>query len=110
MIKGSDMSEPNEPDTEDTAESFKTRSATEYELVQSDRMKLIASANVLVENTIFRQIGPIVNGSYTEGELSDIETKTYDAALEFLRRQFEAGFIVTESYVKKVETENTIER
>ncbi len=77
----------------------------EIEVVASDRISLIYAANDFVSHMVAKQI----NSSVSNAELSDNETRTLDAALSFLERQFKVGYRESELHEKKVEQEDLYE-
>ena len=83
----------------------------EYEIVVSDRVPLVEAANTFVGHIMTKQVMPVLASGpiATEIPMSDEETKTYNAALHFLQRQFEQGYSTTEPVEKLIETEQTEE-
>jgi len=84
------------------------KSVREYEVLASDRVSLAAAANNLVSTLVLRQISPLLYGSgVTTGELelTAPERATYDAALDYLRRQFSSGFRESESVQVRAESD-----
>ena len=77
----------------------------ELEVVASDRISLIYAANDFVLHMVTKQI----NSPVSNAELSDNETRTLDAALSFLERQFKVGYRESELHEKKVEQEDLYE-
>lgn len=88
-----------------------TKRVREFEVVVSDRIRLVESANDFIWHMVNKQVLPCIGSGMLHGEiqLSANEGKTYDAALEFLQRQFEQGYSSTEPHEKRVETEETQE-
>ena len=83
----------------------------EYEVVVSDRVQLVEAANDFVGHIVWKQVVPVLTSGpiATEIPMSDQETKTYNAALHFLQRQFDQGYSTTEPVEKLIETEQTEE-
>lgn len=79
----------------------------QYELVRSDRIDLVEQANTLVATLIHKQTAPLFSEKFAAQELpiSEMENKTYNAALGFLSRQFDAGFKEPEPFENRLETE-----
>jgi len=109
------MTETNEPVEDETEEhSFcrKTinRKNLEYQIIESDRIKLIEAANDFVFNHTNKQILPLINGiAHVEPDISIQEKRTFEAALTFLREQFERGGTQTRVYEQKDEAEESAE-
>ena len=84
------------------------KTTREYQIVQSDRTELINAANVLVSNIIYKQVA--ANNAFSCNlEISSQEEKAFDAALEFLHRQFQFGFKEAEPFESRIEIEDTSE-
>lgn len=83
----------------------------EYEIVVSDRVPLVEAANAFVGHIMTKQVMPVLAAGpiATEIPMSDQETRTFNAALHFLQRQFEQGYLTTEPVEKLLETEQTEE-
>ena len=83
----------------------------EYEIVVSDRVPLVEAANTFVGHIMTKQVMPVIASGLiaTEIPMSDQETKTFNAALHFLQRQFEQGYSTTEPVEKLLETKQTEE-
>lgn len=88
-----------------------TKRVRQFDVVVSDRIQMVDAANELVWHMIQKQVLPALSAGVVHAEvpLSENEQKTLDAALCFLRRQFEAGYSVTEPYESHVESEETLE-
>lgn len=80
----------------------------EYEIVLSDRIELINQANVFITSIINKQICNF--GTEFEKpelvELSPKELETYNEALDFIKRQFQAGFKENEVLERMIVKEN----
>jgi fatty acid-binding protein DegV len=86
------------------------KKSSEATVIESDRGRLLDSANELVSSLNLKQIAPIINsGSATQAELSPEEKKAYDSALSYLARQFDAGHKDMETITTKNESERTVE-
>lgn len=94
--------------TETQTKTKTIKSIREVELVHSDRLALMDEANVFIANMVYKQVVPISNGSMASIDFTDEETRTYNAALGYLERQFTAGFRETEVYDKKSEREESV--
>ena len=83
----------------------------EFEVVESDRTPLVEAANVFVGHIVTKQVMPVLASGAIAVEIamSDQETRTFNAALHFLQRQFEQGYSTTEPVEKLIETEQTEE-
>ena len=83
----------------------------EFEVVESDRIPLVEAANAFVGHIITKQVMPVLASGAIAVEIpmSDQETRTFNAALQFLQRQFEQGYSTTEPVEKLIETEQTDE-
>ena len=83
----------------------------EFEVVESDRIPLVEAANVFVGHIVTKQVMPVLASGAIAVEIpmSDQETRTFNAALHFLQRQFEQGYSTTEPVEKLIETEQTEE-
>jgi hypothetical protein len=82
----------------------------EYDVVVSDRIGMMQSANDLIHHMVDKQVLPMLGGAGLLAlELSEAETKAYESALDFLRRQFEVGFRDTEPHEKRVDVEKETE-
>lgn len=81
----------------------------ENEVFKSDRIDLVDAANELVEHFVAKQVLPTIGsgGIKQEIELTPGEQAAYDAALDFLRRQFEQGYSSPEPFERRVETEDS---
>ena len=88
-----------------------TKRVREYDVVVSDRIRLVDAANEFVSHIVNKQVLPAIGSGMIHADipLSDNEVKTFDAALQFLQRQFENGYSSTEPHEKRVETEETHE-
>lgn len=88
-----------------------TKRVREYDVIESDRIQLVVAANEFISHIVTKQVWPAMGSAMIHAEipLSDNEVKTLDAALQFLRRQFERGYLDTEPHEKRVETEETQE-
>lgn len=86
-----------------------TRRVREYEIVVSDRISLVSAANKFIEHMVTKQLLPAIGSGiiHLEIPLSENEVKTFEAALQFLKRQFDIGHSTTEPHEKRVETEET---
>lgn len=84
--------------------------SSEATVIESDRGRLLDSANELISSLNLKQIAPILNsGIATQIELSAEEKKAYESALSYLARQFDAGHKDMETVVTKKESERTVE-
>jgi hypothetical protein len=83
----------------------------EVEIIAPDRLRLMEEANRFIGHMIEKQVMPLLGiGSVTHQlDLSSEETKAYNSALDFMRRQFELGDRATEVVDKRIETESTME-
>ena len=88
-----------------------TKRVREFDVVGSDRMRLVEAANDFVWHIVQKQVLPALSSGVVHADvpLSDNEQKTFDAALNFLQRQFENGYSSTEPHEKRIETEETLE-
>ena len=88
----------------DTTTASKTKTI-EYEIAYSDRGTLLDRANRFVELMLIKQTAGMQDSSVGRElvDLSPKERETLDAALDYLKRQFETGFKDTEPFTKKVE-------
>ncbi len=88
----------------DTTTTSKTKTI-EYEIAYSDRCRLVEQANRFVELMVIKQTTGMHDSSVRQDlvDLSPKERETLDAALDYLKRQFETGFKDTEPFTKKVE-------
>jgi hypothetical protein len=77
----------------------------EFVLIESDRLKLVSEANTLIGHILEKQAAPLMCASMAEAEMSQSETRAFNAALEFLARQFETGFKESEVVETKTELE-----
>ena len=77
----------------------------EYEIVKSDRIELIEQAVRVAGIIITKQIMPLMRCDYPVDEptLDVSERQARDAALAFLKRQFEQGYSLSETVERKVE-------
>lgn len=85
------------------------RRIRENEVIVSDRIPLVNAANTFVGYMVEKQVLPVALSAVPgrEVDMTTEETRTYKAALDFLRRQFSDGFKETEPYEKRVESEDT---
>lgn len=92
-------------------QSLKRRRTTEHETTPSDRTKLVQEANTFAFYMVQKQVLPAMNASVTGNEvpMTPEESSTYNAALGFLKRQFDLGFHASETHAKKTETEESID-
>lgn len=88
-----------------------TKRVREYDVVVSDRVRLVDAANEFVSHIVNKQVLPSIGSGMLHADipLSENEVKTFNAALRFLQRQFENGYSSTEPHEKRVETEETVE-
>ena len=82
-----------------------TEMSRSFEIVATDRMRLMDAANTLVTTISWKQVTPLVASSLPGQsiELTKGEQRAYDAALDYLARQFEVGFREVEKYEKSVQ-------
>lgn len=87
------------------------KSVREIEIIAPDRLRLMEEANRFIGHMIDKQVTPLLGiGSMTHQlDLSNEETRTYNAALDFMRRQFDLGDRSLEVVDKRIETESTKE-
>lgn len=79
----------------------------EFEIIASDRVKMIDSANDFVGHMVNKQILPSMMSSMKIDEpLSESENSAYRAALGFLERQFLIGYREAEIFDKRNEVES----
>jgi len=81
----------------------------EIEFEKSDRIQLIIEANDLIENLSRKDIEPAAMGSMKQIDWTDTERNCYDAALDFLRREFEKGPKLDQHWDKVFENKMNIE-
>lgn len=83
----------------------------EFDVVVSDRVRLVDAANEFIGHIIRKQMLPALSPEFARVDipLSENEQKTFDSALNFLQRQFENGYSSTEPHEKRVEIEETLE-
>lgn len=88
-----------------------SRQVIESEPLKSDRVELIQNANRLAEIMMLKTTWPKMNSGFgPEVELSEVEERTYHAALEFLRQQFQSGAQTPDQVTKRNEVDSTVER
>ena len=90
-----------------------SKQTREFEIVDSDRCRMMYAANDLVSHMVTKQVLPLAMSSIpTECEMMDCEQSAYEAALGFLTRQFDIGYREVEPYTKRTEyeSESEIER
>ena len=85
------------------------RKTRENEIIESDRISLCEQANRFIESIVAKQTLPKLSGVTFDDELTGEETKTYNAALDYLGRQFSAGYKESETIAKRTETETELE-
>jgi hypothetical protein len=73
-----------------------------FEIIPTDRMRLMDAANMFVTTMTWKQVTPLVASSVPGQsiELTSGEQRAYDSALDYLARQFEVGFREVEKYEK----------
>ena len=104
------MTETNEPEDQSFCRKTTMRKSMEYQIVESDRIKLVEAANDFIFNYTNKQILPLINGiAHVEPDISVQEEKTFEAALTFLRKQFEGGCTEIKLYEQKDEIEESAE-
>lgn len=83
------------------------KSVREFEVIESDRCKLVEAANKYIEHMVWKQVMPMCSSSVPIGltELTMDEEATFAAALAFLRREFNGGSSDHTSFEKTVEVE-----
>jgi hypothetical protein len=86
--------EDSSMDQEKTVSST-TKKVVEFEVVESDRIDLIAQANRFIDSM----------RSTACGAMTEVELDTYNSALAFLNRQFSDGFKDSETIETRVELE-----
>ena len=113
MTKPNDIDGTSDPSTviQPKLKKTVTKRVREYDVIESDRMLLVEAANKFVSHMVNKQVLPAISSGllYSAISLSDSEAKTFDAALQFLQRQFENGYSSTEPHERRVETEETRE-
>ncbi len=97
-----------------TQESYKhqTKKSREVHVIESDRVSLITQANKLIESISFKMVVPYLAMPSVPVEpiaLDGAERKAYDAALEYLARQFTSGHVGSEVVDKRIENEESTE-
>lgn len=72
---------------------------------------MVEAANAFVGHIVSKQIAPVYGAAMSGCEIpmSENEVKTFDSALQFLKRQFDAGHSTTEPHEKRLETEDVQE-
>lgn len=91
-------------------EKLTTKRVQEATVVESDRSMLVSAANELVSNLSMKQVMPMLNsGVASQLDLLPDESKAYNAALQYLARQFETGHKDSETIITKRESERTEE-
>lgn len=84
---------------DDSAPDDKT---VEYEIIESDRMDLVAEAVYFCRVIMDRQCGHMAEHGFAQPtELSAEEQEAYSAALTFLKAQFRAGATKLRRVVKR---------
>jgi hypothetical protein len=92
------------------AKRVEVRGKFRWELEQSDRVSLAEQANALIGHMVNKQLIPVLISSVPQGfDLSEPEAKAYDAALDYLRRQFDAGHNKLKSHMVESEDQHVVE-
>lgn len=94
------------------AKKTSAKNVRELEVVQSDRIAMMNAANVLLTNMVAKHLGPCYSGQSWGMDKLDVSTKeqaAYDAALDFMTRQFNVGYHETDSHCKRIESETAEE-
>lgn len=87
-----------------------TKRAKEFEVIESDRMQLIHSARLFVATMVDKLVIPTLgSGAFTAQDLNEEETAAYNAALDFLRRQFIQGDRGPSTHKTRIESEDSRE-
>lgn len=82
----------------------------EATVIESDRAMLVSAANELISNLSMKQVMPMLHSGVAQQlDLLPDESKAYNAALQYLARQFEAGHKDSETIITKRESEKTKE-
>lgn len=105
-----DSVKPGQPSIHSIPAKYTKRRAKATEVILSDRIDLIESANTFVALMVDKQQGCGESTEFRPSvELERNEQAAYDAALMFLRNQFKRGATEPEYFVKLTETDEGTE-
>ena len=105
MDSKDEQSKTKEEENYNDVSAILNKSRTKIARVESDRIALITQANDFVETMVNKEIYPSMMGKITTTELTTEEKETYNAALHFLKLEFDKGGKDPSEYCEETESE-----